>query len=153
MGVKNGDFQQSPLRIRSALEPLPPKRTRRTWKIGNLHHCGPKSEDKGGPRLAQDWKLQGLKLRASIKMVQQVFEWKHGGEKVVLTGDFDDWSQSVVAEKGDDGVFRAKLERPPHTKIIFKFVVDEVWRNDDNYDIETDESVSQLLRPPRQRRH
>ncbi|KAI8818250.1 uncharacterized protein EV422DRAFT_539199 [Fimicolochytrium jonesii] len=76
-------------------------------------------------------------------MVSQTFEWKEGGHNVVLTGDFIDWSQDLVAEKGEDGVFRAKLERAPGTKIVFKFVVDGDWRNATNYPTEADESGNQ----------
>ncbi|KAJ3190154.1 hypothetical protein HDU85_000445 [Gaertneriomyces sp. JEL0708] len=80
-------------------------------------------------------------------MVEHTFEWKSGGEKVVirrisvvLTGDFCDWnSEEHVAVKGEDGVFRAKLERPEGTKILFKFIVDGDWKAAENYPIEGDD--------------
>lgn len=51
----------------------------------------------------------------------------------------------ILCFKGDDGVFRAIIDRPAGTKILFKFVVDGEWKNASNYEEETDDSVCILF--------
>lgn len=60
------------------------------------------------------------------------FIWKHGGQRVVVTGTFDGWQQTVVMTRDHaHRVFRATVSLPAgneHAKVAFKFVVDGVWR-------------------------
>ncbi|KAJ3004505.1 hypothetical protein HKX48_001193, partial [Thoreauomyces humboldtii] len=44
---------------------------------------------------------------------------------------------------GEDGIFRATVERPAGTKITFKFVVDGEWVNASNYPTEADDEGNQ----------
>ncbi|KAJ3092699.1 Inhibitor of growth protein 4, partial [Quaeritorhiza haematococci] len=60
-------------------------------------------------------------------------------QKVVVTGSFDSWSQSLEA-KLDGSVFRAHIELPVGEEIVFKFVVDGVWKVASNYETVSDES-------------
>lgn len=61
---------------------------------------------------------------------------------MVVTGNFDDWSQSqgVLAKDVDTGHYEAVLRLRERQKLIFKFVVnDSNWVTDDNYKVEYDE--------------
>lgn len=64
-----------------------------------------------------------------------------GPEEVILTGTFDNWSQSQPLVKQRDGSF--KLDFPitaDHSgKLLFKFVVDGVWKVSSDVEIERDE--------------
>ncbi|KAJ3320337.1 hypothetical protein HDV06_005368 [Boothiomyces sp. JEL0866] len=69
--------------------------------------------------------------------------FKEPATKVIVTGDFDNWSQSVELALVD-GVFQAEI--PPS---VFKFVVDGEWKVSQEYEIVTDEQGNQnnILRP------
>lgn len=56
------------------------------------------------------------------------FVWKYGGNRVILTGSFDNWQQSIAMKKDSLGIFRATLLLNPYIAWSFKFVVDGVWR-------------------------
>lgn len=78
------------------------------------------------------------------------FVWKYGGSRVILTGNFDDWSESVVMVKDHaNGVFRANVTLDPTKTWYFKFVVDGVWRCSLDFCTETDASgnVNNVLYP------
>lgn len=55
-------------------------------------------------------------------MVATEFTWKHAGEKVLVTGTFDDWQSTVELKKqeGSD-IFSATVDLKPDTKYLFKF--------------------------------
>ncbi|KAJ3100055.1 hypothetical protein HDU97_002539 [Phlyctochytrium planicorne] len=63
------------------------------------------------------------------------------GKKVVVTGGFDDWKQSVEMESVTDGIYGAKVDvnAKPGEKVYFKFVVDGVWQIDSTQAFEKDE--------------
>ncbi|KAJ3255728.1 hypothetical protein HK103_006095 [Boothiomyces macroporosus] len=63
--------------------------------------------------------------------------------KVIVTGDFDNWSQSVELVPVD-GVFEAEIPAG-----VFKFVVDGEWKVSQDYEVVTDEQGNQnnILRP------
>ncbi|KAI3643888.1 hypothetical protein MP228_010052 [Amoeboaphelidium protococcarum] len=66
----------------------------------------------------------------SVQKVPVLFNWKHGGNNVVLTGSFDNWKQSiqmVKTPKAQDE-YSAVLKLNPYEKHSFKFVVDGIWR-------------------------
>ncbi|KAJ3291931.1 hypothetical protein HK104_005687 [Borealophlyctis nickersoniae] len=68
------------------------------------------------------------------KMPKVTFTWPHGGTTVIVTGTFDNWSQSHPLHKRDDGsgVFTGSrvFTHAEHAEIQYKFVVDGVWRAD-----------------------
>ncbi|MDV7398825.1 isoamylase early set domain-containing protein, partial [Arthrospira platensis SPKY1] len=55
-------------------------------------------------------------------------------EKVVLCGDFNDWSQSAnqMTKKGDSWVTELRLK--PASSFQFKYLCDAEWKNDDQAD-------------------
>ncbi|KAI8336831.1 immunoglobulin E-set [Chlamydoabsidia padenii] len=63
--------------------------------------------------------------------------WKHGGQDVYVTGTFDDWKKSVRMDKQTDGNFVARLPPNDHT-MWYKFVVDGIWKHDDDQPNEKD---------------
>lgn len=78
------------------------------------------------------------------------FIWKYGGSKVILTGSFDEWSQSILMVRDHaNGVFRATVNLDPTQTWYFKFVVDGVWRCSLDFCTETDATgnVNNILRP------
>lgn len=78
------------------------------------------------------------------------FVWKYGGSKVILTGSFDEWSQSILMVRDHaNGVFRATVNLDPTQTWHFKFVVDGVWRCSLDFCTETDATgnVNNILRP------
>ncbi|KAI8076827.1 immunoglobulin E-set [Halteromyces radiatus] len=60
--------------------------------------------------------------------------WKHGGEKVYITGTFDAWSKM---KKESDGTFVTWLTTSTNP-LLYKFVVDGVWQHDMDQPIEKD---------------
>jgi len=60
------------------------------------------------------------------------FCWKYGGRHVIITGDFDNWSQSLQMSpcpEAGQGVWKLKIKLDKRNKkVLFKFVVDGVWR-------------------------
>ena len=77
------------------------------------------------------------------------FVWKYGGTKVILTGNFDDWSQSILMMRDHaNGIFRATVDLDSKQTWIFKFVVDGVWRCSlDFCTIEQDGNVNNVIYP------
>ncbi|PJF19819.1 Carbohydrate-binding module family 48 protein [Paramicrosporidium saccamoebae] len=80
------------------------------------------------------------------------FIWKYGGNKVILTGTFDEWSQSILMTKDHTGVFRSTVNLDAGQTWYFKFVVDGVWRCSLDFCSETDVTgnVNNVLLPDRQ---
>ncbi|KAI9339936.1 hypothetical protein BDR26DRAFT_861850 [Obelidium mucronatum] len=73
------------------------------------------------------------------------FEYKSSGtaQQVVVTGEFDNWSQSIEMKKEEDGsTFTARVPLAasvqPGDKIMFKFVVDGVWKTSPSNPIQDD---------------
>lgn len=91
-----------------------------------------------GPRSAKD------------RATPHEFIWKYGGQKVFLTGSFDQWRSSVamVHDQADD-VFRATVNLDPASTWYYKFVVDGVWRCSLDFATETDVhgNVNNVLYP------
>jgi len=61
---------------------------------------------------------------------------------VVVTGNFDDWSQSqgVLTKDAEFDAFEVLLRVPERQKLVFKFVVnDSEWTTHDSYKLEHDE--------------
>ncbi|CAO3589706.1 unnamed protein product [Absidia cylindrospora] len=73
--------------------------------------------------------------------------WEHGGQEVFVTGTFDQWNKSLKMEKQPDGRFVANLQSNDKT-ILYKFVVDGVWKHDGNQTIEKDKdgNINNVLR-------
>eukprot|EP00271_Cylindrocystis_brebissonii_P004788 TRINITY_DN1666_c0_g2_i1.p1 TRINITY_DN1666_c0_g2~~TRINITY_DN1666_c0_g2_i1.p1 ORF type:complete len:629 (-),score=125.57 TRINITY_DN1666_c0_g2_i1:411-2081(-) len=57
--------------------------------------------------------------------------WPNAGNKVVLVGSFDNWTNEIKMERSNAGVFVANLQLPPGRYLV-KFVVDGQWRVDPN---------------------
>ncbi|KAL2916249.1 GTP-binding protein [Polyrhizophydium stewartii] len=62
-------------------------------------------------------------------------------KQVVVTGNFDKWERTGLAIKsGSDGGFHALVDLPRDTtKLVFKFIVDGVWRCSPDYPTEPDD--------------
>ncbi|KAF2020239.1 carbohydrate-binding module family 48 protein [Aaosphaeria arxii CBS 175.79] len=69
-------------------------------------------------------------------MGSYTFTWAHAANEVYVTGDFDDWKQTVKLEK-EDGVFQKTVELPK-AKTAYKFVVDGQWVTNDSHPSEDD---------------
>ncbi|KAF2737437.1 hypothetical protein EJ04DRAFT_118225 [Polyplosphaeria fusca] len=80
-------------------------------------------------------------------MGSYTFSWEHGGDGVVVTGDFDDWKKTIVLEK-DDGIFKKTVDLPSGTH-QYKFIVDGVWKHNDSAPKQEDGQggYNNLLRP------
>jgi len=59
------------------------------------------------------------------------FEWKHGGNHVLLAGAFTAWKAYPMTHVDDSPNWYYNLDLPIGTH-HFKFVVDGVWRVDDD---------------------
>ncbi|GME91959.1 unnamed protein product [[Candida] boidinii] len=73
------------------------------------------------------------------------FTWPSGPNDVIVTGNFDNWSQSLPLLKQTDGSFEIIYpidlsNKEKEDKIQFKFVVDGDWKTSESYEIETDDS-------------
>lgn len=77
------------------------------------------------------------------------FIWKYGGNRISLTGTFDEWRQTIIMNRDPTGLFRATINLDPHKKWIFKFVVDGIWRCSLDFPTETDEhgNVNNVIYP------
>lgn len=79
---------------------------------------------------------------SNIKAVKtpHEFVWKYGGSRVILTGSFDNWNQSIqmTRDQSDSRLFRATVFLDPEALWRFKFVVDGVWRCSLDFETETD---------------
>ncbi|KAI8338814.1 hypothetical protein BD560DRAFT_412753 [Blakeslea trispora] len=56
--------------------------------------------------------------------------WNHGGKKIQVTGEFDNWTASVdmVQDTKNPNRFSAQLTVDPTKDIEFKFIVDGEWK-------------------------
>jgi serine/threonine protein kinase len=59
-------------------------------------------------------------------LVPTVFKWDHGGEKVYITGTFNDWELQIPMTRiGYSFTYTHALK---HGKYAYKFIVDDEWR-------------------------
>ncbi|KAH3686131.1 hypothetical protein WICPIJ_002895 [Wickerhamomyces pijperi] len=65
-------------------------------------------------------------------------EWTESANNVLVTGTFDNWSQSIKITKSKGGTFSGSLEVDPSKKLVFKFVVDGKWLTSDRFRTERD---------------
>ncbi|GAV99458.1 carbohydrate-binding module family 48 partial [Lentinula edodes] len=71
---------------------------------------------------------------------QVTFHWPHTEpNSVIVTGSFDEWSQSKRLQKGEDG-FKGTAEINWNEKITYKFVVDGQWVVNNQEPTEADNS-------------
>ncbi|KAI9303757.1 immunoglobulin E-set [Cunninghamella echinulata] len=65
--------------------------------------------------------------------------WKYGGNQVYLTGSFDQWKKTIQMVKQENGEFLGIIpSSSPGKPIYYKFIVDDVWRNDNDQPTEKD---------------
>ncbi|SPO06631.1 uncharacterized protein DNG_09323 [Cephalotrichum gorgonifer] len=76
-------------------------------------------------------------------MGQYKFKWNHPAQKVVVTGTFDNWSQSETLDKIGDGFEKTVKIQDPAKTIYYKFVVDGVWTTDHTAPQERDSEGNQ----------
>lgn len=83
------------------------------------------------------------------------FVWKYGGRRQVsIMGDFDNWSTGKKMVQTPDegpGVWKVQITvRKNQKKILFKFVVDGVWRCSLDFPTQTDSdgNVNNFLELP-----
>ena len=102
-------------------------------------------------------KSPSLSKKASLTEIIRVnpdgkpveFTWKHGGSNVVITGSFDNWSQSIIMAKDSvNDMWRKTLLLNPNEQHEFKFIVDGVWRCSLDWETHTDAqgNVNNLIR-------
>ena len=75
------------------------------------------------------------KLRVPV-----TFEWNNGGNNVYVTGNFCNWKQFFLMNKGQDGKFYLILNLPKG-KYQYKFKVDEEWKFNDKFPIITENGI------------
>lgn len=84
-------------------------------------------------------------------LVSLEFMWRHGGSKVVLTGNFDNWQGSIcMHENPRSGYFETKLhDLNINQKLLFKFIVDGIWRCSLEFPTEVDSAgnVNNVIHP------
>ena len=73
------------------------------------------------------------------KRVPTLFEWKDGGETVLITGSFCDWNQRFILNKNKYTDNFDLLLYLPEGKYEFKFIVDNNWVCSNYYNKITDE--------------
>ena len=73
------------------------------------------------------------------KRVPTLFEWKDGGETVLITGSFCDWNQRFILNKNKYTDNFDLLLYLPQGKYEFKFIVDNNWVCSNYYNKITDE--------------
>jgi hypothetical protein len=70
-----------------------------------------------------------------------VFKWPKGPEDVIVTGEFDNWKQTLPLVKQADGSFELSV---PFTltqeKLLYKYVVDGEWLVSKTHNITNDEA-------------
>jgi len=84
-----------------------------------------------------------------FSIVPHEFIWRHGGNRVLLTGTFDNWSKSIQMTRQHDGTHRVIIKLDSNKKWLYKFVIDGEWRCTLGDDTEKDErgNVNNVLLP------
>ncbi|KAI9140707.1 immunoglobulin E-set [Paraphysoderma sedebokerense] len=89
-----------------------------------------------------------------MSTVSHTFTWSYSPDAttVVVTGSFDNWTQSVTLKKDETNVFSATVELPVDTEVIYKFVVDGAWMHDLTLPNQTDDkaNINNVLVTPKQ---
>ena len=106
------------------------------------------------PNQSQNPSMKGSTLgnvKNSNSLVLYEFTWKHGGDKIILTGSFDEWKQTVVMKPdlADNTVFKAVVPLDPTKTHQFKYVIDGIWRCSLDFPTVTDNvgNVNNVLHP------
>lgn len=73
--------------------------------------------------------------------IPYTFEWKEGGTRVLLTGQFVNWNQFFEMTKDERGVFITQITLPRQT-FMFKFIVDGTWKFSSHYPTKDDGSYN-----------
>ncbi|KAH8920583.1 carbohydrate-binding module family 48 protein [Atractiella rhizophila] len=83
------------------------------------------------------------------------FKWETDASTVIVTGTFDDWKSTVTLDKLESGGFSKKVTLPHSTKVLYKYVVDGVWKPNDSQPTERDDSgnVNNVFEVPAQSLH
>ena len=68
------------------------------------------------------------------------FEWKEGGDNVLLTGSFCNWNQKFVLNKNNSTNFFEIILYLPKGTYQFKFIVDDIWKCSIYYPIISDDN-------------
>ena len=63
--------------------------------------------------------------------IRTKFEWREGGQEVLIAGSFTNWKEKLKMTKNNDGNFEIELFLPKG-KYQFKFVVDGIWKCSNN---------------------
>ncbi|KND04610.1 uncharacterized protein SPPG_00328 [Spizellomyces punctatus DAOM BR117] len=71
------------------------------------------------------------------------FTWGHGGKDVIVTGTFDNWSQSVhlTPSPTHPSLFSATVPLVTGERVLYKFVVDGEWKTDPDRVCEVHEGI------------
>jgi len=75
-------------------------------------------------------------LDLGMSLYDETFAWRGPASSVILTGEFDDWRQSIHLSKTGD-VFTGTAKIPYDSTVRYKFVVDGEWRFRDDQPTET----------------
>ena len=73
--------------------------------------------------------------------IPYTFEWREGGNRVLLTGQFVNWNQFFEMTKDDRGIFLTQITLPRQT-FMFKFIVDGTWKFSSHYPTKDDGSYN-----------
>lgn len=73
--------------------------------------------------------------------IPYTFEWREGGTRVLLTGQFVNWKQFFEMTKNENGVFVTQITLPRQT-FMFKFIVDGTWKFSSHYPTKDDGSYN-----------
>ena len=67
------------------------------------------------------------------------FEWKEGGNKVLITGSFINWNTFIEMTKVNNGLFQFNINLAKGV-YQFKFIVDGIWKTSNFYQKTRDNS-------------
>ena len=70
--------------------------------------------------------------------IPTLFQWKEGGNNIVITGSFCGWSRQFSMLKNKNNNFYELLLYLPKGEYQFKFIVDNVWKCSNYYKTVTD---------------
>ncbi|KAJ3302418.1 hypothetical protein HDU76_005523 [Blyttiomyces sp. JEL0837] len=106
---------------------------------GRTHSTGTVSPPRSPTRVKSRSSSSGSSHNWS-PIVMHTFRWTHPGRNVIVTGSFDNWSTNLTMNRvtvdADEFELTVPLDRSQ--EILFKFVVDDVWRCG-NYPVKTDD--------------
>ncbi|TPX67335.1 hypothetical protein SpCBS45565_g03872 [Spizellomyces sp. 'palustris'] len=71
------------------------------------------------------------------------FTWGHGGKNVIVTGTFDNWSQSIHLSPNPKhhSLFSATVPLVTGERVLYKFIVDGEWKTDPDRVCEVHEGI------------